>query len=96
MLTLLHKGYKGEYFADDIIFILTKKGTMMIWTGHINMHLDYGALVKKEVLGRKNFLYYFKFLKRIFRSIAGIILTKNRKYHKTVLKGRIEGFNKYK
>ena len=28
--------------------------------------------------------------------MAGIILTKNRKYHKTVLKGRIEGFNKYK
>ena len=41
-------------------------------------------------------LFVNKFLKRIFRSIAGIILTKNRKYHKTVLKGRIEGFNKYK
>ena len=40
--------------------------------------------------------YYFKYLKRIFRSMAGILLTKNRKYHKTVLKGRIEGFNKYK
>ena len=96
VLTLLHKGYKGEYFADDIIFHPAKKGNYDDLDRAYKYALGYGALVKKEVLGRKNFLYYFKFLKRIFRSIAGIILTKNRKYHKTVLKGRIEGFNKYK
>ena len=96
VLTLLHKGYKGEYFADDIIFHPAKKGNYDDLDKAYKYALGYGALVKKEVMGRKNFFYYFKYLKRIFRSMAGILLTKNRKYHKTVLKGRIEGFNKYK
>ena len=66
VLTLLHKGYKGEYFADDIIFHPAKKGNYDDLDRAYKYALGYGALVKKEVLGRKNFLYYFKFLKRIF------------------------------
>ena len=38
VLTLLHKGYKGEYFQMTLFFILLKKGIMMTWTKLINMH----------------------------------------------------------
>ncbi len=96
VLTLLHRGYKGNYFSQDIIYHPAKKGNYEDLDRAYKYALGYGALVKKEVMGRKNFSYYFKYLKKLLRNIGGMIFTKNRKYHITVFKGRIKGFKSYK
>ena len=96
VLTLLHKGFKGNYFANDIIYHPAKKGNYDDLEKAYKYALGYGALVKKEVKCRKNFFYIFKFWKRLFRSLGGIIITKNRRYHRIVLKGRLRGYFRYK
>ncbi len=96
VLTLLHKGYKGEYFCNDIIYHPAKKGNYADLERAYKYALGYGALVKKEVSGRKNFLYYFKYLKKLARNVGGMLFTKNREYHKTVFEGRLEGYRNYK
>lgn len=96
VLRLLHKGYEGEYFANDIIYHPAKKGNYDDLERAYKYALGYGALVKKEVKERKNILYLFKFWKKLIRNIGGMIITKNRKYHSVVLEGRIRGYLKYK
>ena len=96
VLTLLHKGYKGRYFANDIIFHPAKKGNYSDLTRAYNYALGFGALAKKEVKYRKNRMYIFKYWKKIFRSFVGMLITKNKDYHRVVLKGRREGYKKYK
>lgn len=96
VLTLLHKGFKGNYFADDIIYHPAKKGNYDDLERAYKYALGYGALVKKEVKCRKNFFYIFKYWKKLFRNIGGMIVTKDRKYHWFVLKGRLRGYFRYK
>ena len=95
VLTLLHKGYKGRYFAKDVIFHPAKKGNYKDLQRAYNYALGFGALVKKEVKGRKNRFYILKYWKRRFRSFIGRIVTKNKAYHKVVMKGRKVGYTKY-
>jgi len=57
--------------------------------------LGFGALVKKEVKGRKNRFYILKYWKRQFRSFVGMIVTRNRRYHRVVMKGRKIGYKHY-
>lgn len=96
VLSLLHKGFAGDYFANNIIFHPAKKGNYDDLERAYKYALGYGALAKKEIIGRRNILYLFKYLKKIFRNIGGAIITKNRKYHRVVLEGRIKGFFRYK
>ncbi len=96
VLRLLHKGYKGNYYHEDIIFHPAKKGNYDDLERAKKYALGYGALVKKEVFERKNWKYLIKFIKKLLRNIAGMIVTKNKKYHGVVFEGRIEGFFKYK
>ncbi|RRD38853.1 glycosyltransferase family 2 protein [Leptotrichia sp. OH3620_COT-345] len=96
VLTLLHKGFKGNYFAQDIIYHPAKKGNYGDLEKAYKYALGYGALVKKEVKCRKNFLYIFKLWKRLFRNVGGMLITKNRRYHRIVFKGRIRGYSRYK
>ena len=96
VLRLLHKGYKGDYYHDDIIFHPAKKGNYEDLERAKKYALGYGALVKKEVFERKNWKYLIKFIKKLIRNIGGMIVTKNKKYHGVVFESRIEGFFKYK
>ena len=96
VLRLLHKGYKGDYYHEDVIFHPAKKGNYEDLERAKKYALGYGALVKKEVFERKNWKYLIKFIKKLLRNIAGMIVTKNKKYHGVVFEGRIEGFFKYK
>jgi len=96
VLTLLHKGYKGRYFANDIIYHPAKKGNYNDLERAYRYALGFGALVKKEVKGRKNRFYILKYWKRQFRSFAGMIVTRNRAYHRVMMKGRKIGYTKYK
>ena len=95
VLTLLHKGYKGRYFANDIIYHPAKKGNYSDLERAYKYALGFGALVKKEVKGRKNRFYILKYWKRQFRSFIGMLITKNKKYHKVVMKGRKIGYKHY-
>lgn len=95
ILNLLHNGYKGKYFANHIIYHPAKKGNYDDIERAYNYALGYGAMCKKEISLRKNKAYIFKFLKKIFRNLGAMIITKNRKYHYYVLKGRLKGFFSY-
>ena len=96
VLRLLHKGYKGDYYHEDIIFHPAKKGNYEDLERAKKYALGYGALVKKEVIERKNWKYLIKFIKKLMRNIGGMLVTKNKKYHGVVFEGRLEGFFKYK
>ena len=96
VLRLLHKGYKGDYYHDDVIFHPAKKGNYEDLERAKKYALGYGALVKKEVIERKNWKYLLKFIKKLMRNIGGMLVTKNKKYHGVVFEGRLEGFFKYK
>lgn len=95
VLELLHRGYEGKYFSKHIIYHPSKKGNYTDLDRAYKYALGFGALCKKEIKYRKEYGYYLIFLSKIIRNIGGIILTKNRKYHYTVLKGRLRGFKYY-
>lgn len=95
VLNLLHNGFEGKYFANHLIYHPAKKGNYEDLQRAYDYALGYGALCKKEIIVRKNLIYTFNYLKKLFRSLGGMIVTKNRKYHLTVLKGRIKGFIDY-
>ena len=96
VLRLLHKGFKGYYFSNDIIYHPAKKGNYDDLERAYKYALGYGALVKKEVKERKNRLYIIKLWKKLIRNIGGILISKNKKYHGVVYEGRIKGYFKYK
>ena len=96
ILDLLHKGYKGLYFPDDIIYHPAKKGNFEDSKRAYSYALGYGALVKKEVKLRKNKKYIKKYIKKLFRSFGGMIISKEKKYYYNVLTGRLAGYFKYK
>lgn len=95
VLNLLHKDYTGKYFSKHIVYHPAKKGNYEDIDRAYNYALGYGALCKKEIVHRKNQFYLHKFLKKVFRNIVAMIITKNRKYHYYVLCGRIKGFFNY-
>lgn len=95
ILRLLHRGFDGNYFANEIIYHPAKKGNYDDLERAKKYALGYGALVKKEVCVRKNKMYIFKFLKKLIRNIGGIILSEHKRYHWVVFKSRIKGFKNY-
>lgn len=95
VLELLHRGYSGYYFSKHIVYHPAKKGNYEDLDRAYKYAMGYGALCKKEIFQRKELGYLVKFLYKVLRSIMGIIVTKNREYHFTVLKGRLKGFIKY-
>ncbi|MGV3059036.1 glycosyltransferase family A protein [[Pasteurella] aerogenes] len=58
--------------------------------------LGFGAIFKKEIFLRKNYMYSFMYARYLIRSIGGIILTKNKRMYLGSLLGRIVGFIRYK
>jgi len=53
--------------------------------------LGFGALFKKEIIKRKNYSYIILFIYYCCRSIGGLLLTKNKKFHYYNLIGRMKG-----
>ena len=96
VLELLHKGFRGKYFPDEIIYHPAKKGNYDDVERAYRYALGYGALVKKEVKLRKNKKYFSKYLKKMIRSIGGMIISKERRYYYHVFKGRMRGYKEYK
>ena len=54
--------------------------------------LGFGALLKKEVVGRKNYLFFLLFVYYVLRSVGGCLLSRHKIYYYCALRGRIMGF----
>lgn len=54
--------------------------------------LGFGALLKKEVVGRKNYLFLLLFAYYVLRSAGGCLLSRHKVYYYYTLRGRIKGF----
>jgi glycosyltransferase involved in cell wall biosynthesis len=98
VLDLINRGYKGRYFPNDIIYHPAKKHSKSVekYNRDYNYGRGFGALCKKEIIHRKNYSFIKVMGKKIIRNIGGIVLNKDRDYHKATIKGRIEGFKEYK
>ena len=95
VLNLLHKGFNGKYFPNEIIYHPAKKGNYEEVERAYSYALGYGAIVKKEVSLRKNHSYLWKYMKKLFRTIGGMIISKERRYYFYVFLGRIHGYSRY-
>ncbi|MDR1773787.1 MAG: glycosyltransferase family 2 protein [Clostridioides sp.] len=98
MLELLSRGYKGRYFAQDVIFHPAKKHSKSKekYKRDYSYGKGFGALCKKEIVYRKNIKFSKHFLYKITRNIGAIVLNKDRDYHTASIKGRMAGFFGYK
>ena len=80
-LVFVEKNFSSRYGEIDLIFKDFENDETLVFV---------------EVKYRKNRMYIFKYWKKIFRSFVGMLITKNKDYHRVVLKGRREGYKKYK
>lgn len=98
VLDLLNKGYKGKYFGENIIYHPAKKHSKSKdkYNRDFNYGRGFGALCKKEIVYRKNYKFIKVMAYKLIRNIGGIVLNKDRDYHEATIKGRIDGFRKYK
>ena len=73
-----------------------KKEIWLIGGNKGEMYADNGRAMHEYLLTKRNEPgYYLIYIYKLIRNIGGMILTKNRMYHYTVLKGRIRGFMEY-
>lgn len=94
IFSLLGKGYKGYYYANNYIYHPYKENDDSRVVGD---SLGLGALMKKEIVYRKNIRMLGFYIGRILRPIVGfIVVPKRRGYFKSAIKYRILGFKKYK
>lgn len=98
ILDLLHKGYKGRYFGDNIIYHPAKKHSKSKekYSRDYNYGRGFGALCKKQIVYRKDYKFIKVMSSKLVRNIGGFILSSNRDYHSASIKGRISGFKEYK
>lgn len=98
VLNLLSLGFKGKYFGDDLIYHPAKvhSKSKEKYQKDYNYGRGFGALCKKQIVYRRD----YKFLKvmgyKLIRNIGGLILSSNRDYHSATIKGRVNGFRRYK
>lgn len=97
ILDLLHKGYKGRYFGDNIIYHPAKKHSKSKekYSRDYNYGRGFGALCKKQIVYRKDYKFIKVMSSKLVRNIGGFILSSNRDYHSATIKGRISGFKEY-
>lgn len=94
VFSLLHKGYKGFYYADKYIYHPYKENDDSRVKGD---SLGLGALMKKEIVYRKNYRMIGFYFSRLIRPIVGLVLVnKRRSYFISAIKYRLEGFKNYK
>lgn len=58
--------------------------------------LGHGAIYKKEIVKRKKYFMLFQFFGSLIKTLGATILKRSRKMHFNALKGKIEGFIKYR
>ncbi|MEG0180814.1 MAG: glycosyltransferase family 2 protein [Romboutsia sp.] len=98
VLDLLDKGYKGKYFADDVVYHPAKKEgkSKEKYNRDYNYGRGFGALCKKQIIHRKDYKFSSVMTKKIIRNLGGLLMGSDKDYHKATIKGRIQGFMQYK
>ncbi len=96
ILKHLHQGYRGRFFSDLVVYHPAKRGNYNNLEREYKYALGFGALCKKESIHRKNFIFFIIFIKKTYRNLFGILISKHRKYHYTLFRGKVIGFIKYR
>lgn len=94
VFSLLHKGYTGYYYSNNYIYHPYKENDDTRVKGD---SLGLGALMKKEIIYRKNIKMLGFYICRLIRPVVGIfVMPKRRTYFCGAIKYRVIGFVKYK
>lgn len=97
IFSLLHKGYKGRYFSQEYIYHPARVHNEIKYESNKRDSLGLGAIMKKEIIYRRNISMSTFFISRLIRPFVGsIIQVKKRKLHLQSIKYRIIGFIKYR
>jgi len=93
LLFLITNKNKGRYHAAYFIYHPGKTETLQRVYSY---SLGFGALFKKALLTYRLYPMFFIFLYRIFRNIIKLCLHPGNKITRALVKGRLNGFLKYK
>lgn len=98
ILNLLSIGYKGRYFGENIVYHPAKKHSKSKekYQRDYNYGRGFGALCKKQIVYRKDYKFIKVMGNKLIRNIGGLLLSSNKDYHSASIKGRLNGFRKYK
>ena len=97
ILNLLNIGYKGEYFANDVVFHPQRNNEDLSIERNNRDSLGLGALMKKEIYYRKNYKMVPFFISRLLRPMIGcIVYPKKIGYYFNSIKYRIKGYKEYR
>lgn len=96
VFNLLHKGYSGKYFSKRFIYHPSRETKPFTVEKNTKDSLGLGALMKKEIIYRKNMRMIPFFLSRLIRPIVGIVVkSNNREIYINSIKYRLKGFREY-
>lgn len=101
LLSLLSKGYKGKYICNkELVIYHPYKDEVSNPERFYLYALGAGAVLKKEIILRKNNIYIYYFIKSLIKPLIGGIINifnpiKNKKYM-NIFYGRLKGFIDYK
>ena len=91
---LLKLDYKGIFLPRILIYHPCKEYPSLV--GY-NYGLGLGAFIKKTIVKYNSYDMLMFYFKELIKALIGILIRKNRRYYYLLtLKGRIEGFIKYK
>lgn len=100
LLSLLHQGYKGKYiYGQELVVYHPYKDEVSNPERFYLYALGLGAVLKKEIILRRNKSYILILIKSILKPLIGMLIylfyfEKYQKY-KNILIGRIDGFKNY-
>ncbi len=95
LLHCLHIGLVGRYFPELVVYHPAKKGDYLNTEREFKYALGFGALCRKEIFIRKNYMFILIFIKKTYKNFLGSFFSRNREYHYTILKGKLLGLLNY-
>lgn len=94
--SLIYNGLKGRYFANTKVYHPAKLDEYQDPERTFKYALGFGAQFKKEIVYRRNYLMFPKFLFHIATNLWGVLFKKKKIIYWHALKGRLIGFVDYK
>ena len=82
-------------FLPNVFIYHPQNGSSTNYHRAYSYGLGFGALFKKEIIGRRHVSYMFLYLYNVGRTALGLMLKRNRLFYYYTLLGRIKGFFSY-
>lgn len=96
IFSLIHKGYKGDYYCNDVVYHPAREKNNIDIDKNNRDSLGLGALMKKEIHQRRNYKMLPFFISRLVRPIIGsIIYPRKAKIYLASIKYRMKGYLEY-